>query len=128
MVSAVTRGVKVTVENYYQSDYSNPLCNEYMFAYRINIFNESSDTVKLLQRHWFIVDSNGLVREVEGEGVVGQQPVLENNASYEYVSGCNLTTDVGKMYGTYLMERLYDKRQFYVSIPEFKLVAPQKLN
>lgn len=128
MVSAVTRGVKVTVENHYQPDYSSPLSGEFMFAYRINIFNESQDTVKLLRRHWYIVDSNGMVREVEGEGVVGQQPVLENNGSYEYVSGCNLKTEVGKMYGTYLMERLYDKRQFYVSIPEFKLVAPQKMN
>jgi len=128
MVTAVTRGVKVTVENFYQSDYSSPLNSEYMFAYRINIINESNDAVKLLRRHWFIIDSNGETREVEGEGVVGQQPVMECNQSYEYVSGCNLKTEVGKMYGTYLMERLYDKRQFYVSIPEFKLVAPQKLN
>ena len=128
MVSAVTRGVKVSVENYYQSDSSSPLQGEYMFAYRINIINESQDAVKLLRRHWFIVDSNGQVRAIEGEGVVGQQPVLEQNARYEYVSGCNLKTEVGKMYGTYLMERLYDNRQFFVSIPEFKLIAPQKLN
>ena len=128
MVSSITRGVKVTVESFYQSDYSSPLNGEFMFAYRINIINESQEIVKLLRRHWFIIDSNGLTREVEGEGVVGQQPILEQGEQYEYVSGCNLKTEIGKMYGSYLMERATDKRQFYVNIPEFKLVAPQKLN
>jgi ApaG protein len=65
---------------------------------------------------------------VEGEGVVGQQPVLEPGESHEYVSGCNLKTGIGKMRGTYLMERLVDGRQFQVVIPEFVLIVPYKLN
>jgi ApaG protein len=65
---------------------------------------------------------------VEGEGVIGQQPVLEPGETYQYVSGCNLRTALGKMKGNYLMERLEDKKQFYINIPSFVLAAPLKLN
>ncbi len=84
--------------------------------------------MKLLRRHWHIYDANGVVREVEGEGVVGQQPVLEPGDSHQYVSGCNLKTGLGKMRGTYQMERLADGRNFTVEIPEFTLVVPYRLN
>ena len=70
------------------------------------IENQSSFTVKLLRRHWFITDSNLIKREVEGEGVVGQTPTLEPGQDYEYISACNLQTDTGKMYGFYIFERL----------------------
>jgi ApaG protein len=68
------------------------------------------------------------VREVEGDGVVGQQPVLEPGQHHEYISGCNLKTEVGKMRGTYLMERIVDGKQFNVNIPQFVMVVPYKLN
>ena len=128
MQTAITRGVKVSVETFYQLDYSNPLKDEYMFAYRITIVNQSEQTLQLLRRHWHIVDANGIVREVEGEGVVGQQPILRPTEKYQYVSGCNLQTEMGKMRGTYLMERIVDGKQFMAIIPEFMLIAPFKLN
>ncbi|KAA3438517.1 MULTISPECIES: Co2+/Mg2+ efflux protein ApaG [Rufibacter] len=128
MDTKTTQGVTVNVTTNYLPDYSSPAQQHFVFAYRITIQNNSEFTVKLLRRHWHIFDSNNEVREVEGEGVVGQQPVLEPGESHQYVSGCNLKTSIGKMAGTYLMERLVDGRQFYVTIPEFTLIIPYKLN
>lgn len=126
--TAVTAGVRVTVKTEYQPSYSNPLQEHFVFTYRICIENNSENTVQLLRRQWFIFDTNATVREVEGEGVIGLQPVLEPGETHEYVSGCNLKTTIGKMVGTYLMERLIDGKQFYVEIPEFNLIVPYKLN
>ncbi|MBK6482796.1 MAG: Co2+/Mg2+ efflux protein ApaG [Chitinophagaceae bacterium] len=128
MITKITEGVKISVETFYQDEYSQPLNNEFMFAYRITIENGSDRTVKLLRRHWYIFDSCGITREVEGEGVVGLQPVIEPGKSHQYVSGSHLKTEMGRMHGTYLMERMVDGKQFYVNIPEFQLVAPFKLN
>lgn len=128
MVSSVTEGVKVSVKTEYQSDYSSPLQAHYVFTYRITIENASDYTIQLLRRHWLIFDTNGTVREVEGEGVVGLQPVLEPGEVHEYVSGCNLRSSIGKMAGTYLVERIIDGKQVRVTIPEFTMVVPYKLN
>jgi ApaG protein len=128
MVSKVTEGVKVSVESFYQPDYSNPVNSEYMFAYRINIENKNDFPVKLLRRHWYIFDSNASHREVEGEGVVGVQPQINAGEQYQYISGCNLKTEMGKMYGTYLMEDIATKKQFSVNIPVFEMVVPFKMN
>ncbi len=128
METRTTQGVKISVTTNYLPDYSSPAQQHFVFAYKITIENNSEFTVKLLRRHWHIYDSNGVVREVEGEGVVGQQPVLEPNESHQYVSGCNLKTSLGKMKGTYLMERLVDGKQFHVAIPEFILIVPYRLN
>lgn len=118
----------MSVETYYQPAYSKPIDSEYVFAYRITIENFSESTVKLLRRHWFIFDSNGVVREVEGEGVVGEQPTILPMQNHTYVSGCHLKTELGKMSGSYLMERVEDGKKFHVQIPEFTLVAEFKLN
>ncbi|AKQ45303.1 cobalt transporter [Rufibacter radiotolerans] len=128
MDTKTTQGVTVNVTTNYLPDYSSPAQQHFVFAYKITIENNSEFTVKLLRRHWHIFDSNNEVREVEGEGVVGQQPVLEPGESHQYVSGCNLKTSIGKMAGTYLMERLVDGKQFQVTIPEFTLIIPYKLN
>lgn len=128
MVQQITEGVSITVETFYQPQQSNPLSSEFLFAYRITIENLSTMPVKLLRRHWHIADSNGSYREVEGEGVVGQQPVIEPGNSYQYISACNLRSEVGKMWGTYKMENLYNKKMMTVEIPEFRMVAPSKLN
>jgi ApaG protein len=128
MTSKISEGVEVSVETFYQPDYSNPLQSEFMFAYRITIENHNSFSVKLLRRHWNIFDSNGTYREVEGEGVVGMQPTLTSGEKYQYVSGCNLRTEMGKMYGTYQMENLNNKSTFDVNIPSFEMVAPFKGN
>jgi ApaG protein len=124
----ISEGVEVSVETFYQQDYSNPMQSEYMFAYRISIENHNSFPVKLHRRHWHIFDSNGSHREVEGEGVVGVQPVLSPGEKYQYVSGCNLKTEMGKMHGTYQMENLNSKQLFDVNIPAFEMFVPFKNN
>src|ERR1051325_7321648 len=128
MVSMISEGVEVCVETFYQQDYSNPMQSEYMVAYRISIENHNSFPVKLHRRHWHIFDSSGTYREVEGEGVVGVQPVLSPGEKYQYVSGCNLRTEMGKMYGSYQMENLNTNKVLEVNIPEFEMIVPFKVN
>lgn len=128
MPTTTTQGVTVTVTTNYLPDYSSPSQDHYVFAYRIEIRNDSEFTVKLLRRHWYISDANTGVREVEGEGVVGRQPVLEPGETHQYVSGCNLKSGVGKMRGTYLMERFGNGARFEVEIPEFTLMVPYRMN
>lgn len=118
----------MSVETFYQADYSNPLQSEYMFAYRITLENHNSFPVKLHRRHWYIFDSNGTHREVEGEGVVGVQPTIQPGDNYQYVSGCNLRTEMGRMTGTYQMENLSARTMFEVSIPAFEMIVPMKNN
>jgi ApaG protein len=128
MVFKVTEGIRISVEQFYQPDYSNPIQGEYMFAYRISIENNNSFPVQLLRRQWFISDSNTEKREVEGEGVIGVQPVIAPGEQYQYISGCNLKSELGKMYGSYLMENVMTKQQFHVKIPVFQMEAPCKRN
>jgi len=128
MVSLISEGVEISVETFYQQDYSNPLQSEYMFAYRISIDNHNSFSIKLHRRHWHIFDSNGTYREVEGEGVIGVQPVIAPGENYKYLSGCNLKTEMGKMSGTYQMENLDSKNMFTVDIPAFEMIVPVKNN
>jgi ApaG protein len=128
MPTTTTQGVTVSVTTNYLPDYSSPAQEHFVFAYKIEIRNDSAITVKLLRRHWYIHDATGVVREVEGEGVVGRQPVLEPGETHHYVSGCNLKSGMGKMHGSYLMERLGNGQQFRVEIPEFTLMVPYRLN
>jgi len=128
MIAQITQGIKVVVETEYQPSYSSPSQYHYVFTYRITIENQSEYTIQLMRRHWFIHDAGFMAREVEGEGVVGQQPVLEPGQAHQYVSGCNLKSGIGKMVGTYLMEKVVDGSQFRVHIPEFVMVAPLRLN
>jgi ApaG protein len=128
MTSMISEGVEVCVETFYQPDYSNPLQSEFMFAYRISIENHNLFPIKLHRRHWNIFDSNGSYREVEGEGVVGIQPTLMPGESYQYVSGCNLRSEMGRMSGTYQMENLNTMRLFTVNIPAFEMFVPFKGN
>lgn len=128
MVSAITDGIEICVETFYQADFSKPVLNEYMFAYRVTIENHNDYSVKLLNRHWKIFDSNGENKIVNGEGVIGEQPVISKGEQYNYVSGCNLKSEMGKMVGNYEMQNLNNMQLFTVNIPEFELIAPQKNN
>lgn len=128
MVTKITNRIKVSVETFFQEQYSNPLAEEFMFAYQIRIFNGNDFPVQLIRRHWEIIDSNGEHREVKGEGVVGRQPVLFQDEEHQYVSGCNLHSSIGKMRGTYTFENKLTHEEFQVNIPEFMLVAPMRLN
>ncbi len=128
VVTEVTKGVKVTVETEYQPEYSSPSQYHYVFTYRVTIENGSAHTIQLLRRMWHIHDINTSARTVEGEGVVGQQPIMEPGEQHQYVSGCNLKSGIGKMHGSYEMERVIDGAKFQVSIPEFLMIFPHKLN
>lgn len=124
MLAQITEGVRVSVTTEFQEDYSNPDENHFVFTYKIRIENNSPNTIQLQRRRWYIIDILGVNKEVEGEGVIGQQPVIEPGEFHEYVSGCNLTTGIGKMVGTYQMERLIDGSLFEVQVPEFTMVVP----
>jgi ApaG protein len=123
-----TNGITITVETQYLPAQSNPRALQYIFGYFITIENGSPHTVQLLRRHWTIRDAGAGLREVEGDGVIGQQPILKPGESHSYASYCDLSSDVGKMSGTYLMTRCDDGSFFQVAIPEFKLTAPFKFN
>jgi len=99
-----------------------------MFAYKIRIENLTDYSVKLLRRYWFIFDSIGTIREVEGEGVVGLQPLIAPGEAHEYVSGCHLRSDMGSMWGRYEMLREMDQSLLEIAIPKFTLIAPYRLN
>jgi ApaG protein len=128
MVSATTNGITVNVETQYLPEHSDPLGQKFIFGYHISIENGAPFTVQLLRRKWLITDGNGSVRVVEGEGVVGRQPVLQPGESHEYISFCNLTCEMGKMKGYYFMVRQSDKLELEVEIPEFQMIVPFKLN
>jgi ApaG protein len=125
---AITNGIRVSVETFYQDEYSRPMDNRFIFAYRITIENNSMYTVQLMRRHWYIHDSNGITREVEGEGVIGQQPILLPREVHQYVSWSHLFTDIGKMRGYYIFVRQVDGEMFRVDIPEFSMIVPFKMN
>ena len=128
MVTEVTDGVKVTVEVEYQPDYSSPKQHHYVFTYQVTIENNSSKTLQLKRRKWIINDAGYPIRTVEGEGVVGRQPILEPGQKHQYISGCNLRSGIGKMYGSYQMEKVMDGQPVIIQIPEFKMIVPFKLN
>lgn len=119
----VTRSIRVHVEAQYAPGHSQPLKSQWFFLYTIEISNEGAETVQLLSRHWIISDANGHVEEVKGPGVVGQQPVLAPGESFEYTSGCPLTTSSGTMHGSYQMITS-DGENFDVEIAPFVLTEP----
>jgi len=128
MVSKTTLGIRISVQSQYQDMYSRPEQRHFFFSYRITIENTTDHSVQLLRRHWHIFDSCFAHHEVEGEGVVGQQPVIAPGETYSYESACNLTTDIGSMQGSYLMQREIDGTTFEVRIPEFVLMAETRQN
>jgi ApaG protein len=120
---ARTHDVRVQVTARYAPEHSQPLKNQWRFLYTVRITNEGSETVQLISRHWIITDASSATEEVRGLGVVGQQPVLEPGESFEYMSGCPLSTPYGSMRGTYQMVRANGER-FDIEIAPFVLTAP----
>lgn len=119
---ATTETVKVTVRPAYLDGRSSAIARRFVFAYFVRIENEGTDEVQLLRREWIVTDAEGRVETVEGEGVVGRQPVIGPGEAHEYQSFCELTTFEGTMSGTYLMQREGGAR-FRAQIPQFHLVA-----
>ncbi|MCW3077486.1 MAG: apaG [Bacteroidetes bacterium] len=128
MVKTTTYNIEISVDVKYWPQQSVPRENHYFFVYFVTIENKGDTAVQLLQRHWDIFDSNGEKRSVDGEGVVGETPVIEPGEKFEYNSGCNLITEIGFMNGHYKMVRLLDEEEFNVTIPKFDMVVPAKLN
>jgi ApaG protein len=124
---AVTQGIRVVVSSAYVPEQSTPRERRYVFAYTIRISNEGTAPAQLLSRHWIITHGTGHVEEVKGPGVVGAQPKLAPGQSFEYTSGCVLTTPHGTMHGTYEMKR-EDGSTFQATIAPFSLSMPYTLN
>ncbi|TNF62029.1 MAG: Co2+/Mg2+ efflux protein ApaG [Deltaproteobacteria bacterium] len=125
--SAETNGVLVEVQSFYLEEQSHPARRHFVFAYTITITNNGSEVVQLRSRHWIITNALGEVEEVEGPGVVGEQPVLSPGESFRYTSGAVLPTERGTMRGTYQMHRA-DGAQFDAQIAPFLLERPYSLN
>ena len=124
---AITEGIRVKVRARYEPERSAPSLSQWFFLYTITITNESEQQVQLLSRRWLIIDATGKTEEVHGPGVVGQQPTLAPGQSFEYTSGCPLTTPFGSMAGTYQLTR-GDGTQFDAEIRMFQLSQPHAIH
>ncbi|GAM98220.1 apaG protein [alpha proteobacterium U9-1i] len=122
MFTQTTSGIAVSANPRFLPEQSED--GRFVWAYTIEIANNSADTVQLLSRHWRITDANGLTQEVRGPGVVGEQPVIQPGDSYSYTSACPLSTSSGMMVGSYQMVRLDDQAPLDVAVPAFALDSP----
>jgi ApaG protein len=120
---ATTRNIRVSVQSQYDPSRSNPNNSQWFFLYTVKIANEGKETVQLVSRHWIITDGMGKVEEVQGPGVIGKQPTLAPGQSFEYTSGCPLTTPFGSMHGTYQMIN-QAAEEFEIEIAPFTLSEP----
>lgn len=119
--------IEIQVETRHLAEQSQPERNHYVFAYRVTITNQGEMPAQLISRHWIITDANGETKEVRGEGVVGEQPVLQPGDSYQYTSGSVLETPVGSMHGSYQMIDA-EGRAFDATIPPFRLATATVLH
>lgn len=119
----INHNIIIKVKSIYLEEHSDPSEFNFLWAYQVKIKNNSKDTVKLLRRHWTIIDSNGYLKEVKGKGVVGEQPILAPGEIFEYTSGTPLQTSSGLMHGIYFMKN-EDGSSFEVKIPPFSLDIP----
>jgi ApaG protein len=124
MYIQTTRSIKVTAVPLYMADQSDPAGQRYVWAYTIQIENLGSEAVQLLDRYWHITNAMGQVQEVRGEGVVGEQPVLQAGEFFQYTSGAALTTASGMMVGHYGMRQVANGERFDVAVPAFSLDSP----
>lgn len=121
--SATTDGITVRVAPNFLTEQSEPARGRWFWSYHIRIENNGDEPVQLLTRHWKITDGRGAVNHVDGDGVVGEQPVLAPGGSHDYVSGCPLPTSAGSMEGHFRFIRA-DGGTFLADIPYFELIAP----
>lgn len=127
-MNLTTNGIRVTVNTWFKKEYSEPERSYFVFFYRITIENHNLFEVQLLRRHWDIFDSNSIKTVVEGEGVVGEKPVLSSGEVFSYQSACNLESGMGRMGGFYQFMRTESGEMFTVEIPEFVMEVPYMLN
>ena len=128
MINHVTKGVRISVKTIYDGSYFKNYNLHFAFNYIIKITNQGKNTVQLKTRHWRIFDSLNSDIIIDGEGVIGEKPLIKPGDSYEYSSGCLITSPVGAMRGFYNMIDVNNGKNFRAYIPTFKLTAPQALN
>ncbi len=128
MITAVTYGVKISVESIFRKDLSNVETGIYFFNYRVEIENTNDFDIQLMSRYWYIFDSLNPAREVEGDGVVGEQPILKPGQKHVYVSGCDIHSEIGYMSGFFTFIEMNSLEEFRANIPKFQLIATSKLN
>jgi ApaG protein len=126
-ITPLSAHIQIQTQVTYRSEDSRPADGVYIFSYRIVISNKSNETVQLLSRKWIITDAYGRTQEVQGAGVVGVQPKIPPNTSFEYESFCPLATPYGSMQGEYHMVSSGGEL-FSVPIPEFHLLCPQAIH
>jgi len=127
-MTQLTKGIRVTTKVKFKEEYSEPENSYFVFFYRITIENFNDFEVQLLRRHWDIFDSNGIKTVVNGEGVVGENPILTPGELFSYESACNLESGMGSMSGFYEFMRTSDGVLFQAEIPEFVMEVPYMLN
>ena len=120
--------IKINVEAFFLENKSDIEKSVYFFMYKVTISNQTDKTIQLLSRHWDICDANGDINIIEGEGVIGEQPIMKPGSSFQYNSFCPLKTEFGKMSGFYIFEEEGTKKVFKGLIPEFSLVVPTRIN
>ena len=127
MSQAITEDIQVNVDTHFLPERSDPSQGLWLYVYHVTITNQSANEVQLMSRHWIITNGNGIVQNVQGAGVVGQQPRMRPGEGFQYVSACPLDTAVGTMHGTYQM--ITDGgEEFDAEVPMFVLADPQALN
>jgi ApaG protein len=124
--SATTKNIRVSVRSFYLEDQSRPEDGHFVWAYRVRIENHGKEPVQLLRRTWHITNARGHTQHVRGDGVVGEQPVLEPGEAFEYTSGTPLDTPSGFMTGAYHMVAPASGEAFDVDIPTFSLDSPHQ--
>ncbi|HZV70034.1 MAG TPA: Co2+/Mg2+ efflux protein ApaG [Saprospiraceae bacterium] len=128
MHALTTNGVRIGVESNFQPGHSFPHRSQYLHVYTIHIKNYNEYPIQLISRHWDITEADGTKKVVDGQGVVGEQPLLDAGGLHSYSSFCVLAFPIGKMSGFYTMVRMDTGEQFNVDIPAFNLVMPDALN
>lgn len=128
MITQVTKGIKISVQTSFEGTFFKNYKMHYAFGYTITIENQSKDAVQLTSRHWKIYDSLNDMETLDGEGVIGEKPVIQPGNSHTYSSGCLLTSPIGAMKGHYNMTYLSNSEKFRVYIPTFKFSSPFALN
>ena len=128
MVQQLTRGIRISVEVFFEGTYFKDYKVNYSYAYQITIYNQGKEAVQLQSRHWEIIDSLRPKIIIDGEGVVGKKPVVSPGKSFTYKSGCLVTSSVGAMYGYYNFINLSTTKKYRVYIPKFKLSPAFAMN
>lgn len=123
-----TRGVIIEVKSGFHQSYHDGQRIQHLFTYNITITNTNDFPIQILRRYWKITDAFGKIVEVEGLGIVGEQPIIMPDSSYEYTSNCNLMSELGSMEGQYVCQHLITEQNFLVDIPKFMLETPGILN